>query len=650
MNLLEAFASSLCDETKWHAANNQNSKSIILKAGHLSMIFDNGSLRYISNGNCEIIRMIYASVRDKEWLTIKPVISDEDFAVKTDSFRIRYSCQYTSGNINFLAHYLIEGKADNSVIFSFDGEALNSFEKNRIGFCVLHPINNYAGETCQIIHSNDVSENLRFPDSISPDQPFYDIKSMKWKISGQDCSLDFFGDVFETEDQRNWTDASFKTYSTPLKIPYPVKIDKGVNISQRIELRIKAEAEVEVDKGTVLLRLYPEKMMRLPAIGIGRSTRKTLITDSEIKILEELRFDHYRVNIFLFSGNWKNNAEASVSEAERLSYPLEFALFFDDNFQDQVAEFIVWMKIRQPNISVINIFHKLYPATPGSIINIVSPILKKVLPHVNVGCGTNANFAQLNRNRPESDLFDNLIYSIQPQEHASDNITLVENLQGQGYTAESAKLFCNGKRIWVSPVTIQRRFNANKENYEQTLSYRSLPAQIDSRLMSLLGASWTAASIKYLSETGVEGITYFETVGERGIIQGDFPSRWPKDFKSVKGMIFPSYHLFKYVLDSKSFEVIGSQSSAPLKIDILALLNGINLKIILMNFTGVIQSVMLKDISGEFRMKQLNAGNFAEAVSDLNWYHDTSTIQIDPEEKLLLEPFSLSFIEGKVRT
>ena len=29
------------------------------------------------------------------------------------------------------------------------------------------------------------------------------------------------GDVFEMEDQRNWTDASFKTYCTPLRQPFP---------------------------------------------------------------------------------------------------------------------------------------------------------------------------------------------------------------------------------------------------------------------------------------------------------------------------------------------------------------------------------------------------------------------------------------------
>jgi hypothetical protein len=49
-------------------------------------------------------------------------------------------------------------------------------------------------------------------------------------------------------------------------------------------------------------------------------------------------------------------------------------------------------------------------------------------------------------------------------------------------------------------------------------------------------------------------------------------------------------------------------------------------------------------------MKQLNDGSFAKAASDLKWYQNQSATQIDPRKNLLLEPFSLSFIEGKVRT
>jgi hypothetical protein len=658
MTRIAGYASSLSNQIKWHGDHNDNDSQIILKAGCLAMLYENGNLRHVSNGKTELLRMIYSAVRDKDWLTLKPIITEEIIDIRNDSFSIQYKCHYHSEKIDFSAEYFIEGRSDNSISFIFRGKAVESLIKNRIGFCVLHPIRKLAGTECTIVHSNNESENLNFPLEISPHQPFTDIVSMRWVSEGNALKLDFYGDIFETEDQRNWTDASYKTYCTPLSLRFPAEVEKGTTISQRIEFKAavevegQAKAKIKAEKkynSPILITVYPGKRTRIPVMGIGSSSRPEPITGSEINIFRDLRFDHYRVDLFLFFPDWKVKAETAFAESIKLAYQLEFALFFDDDFDYQVTQFIFWIKDKKTDTGLFILYHRSSKTTPDSIISKVVPLLRNAIPGVKVACGTNSNFAQLNRNRPESDLFDLFTYSIHPQEHASDNITLVENLQGQGYTVESAKHFSNSKGIWISPVTIQRRFNANKENYEQTFNYSGLPSQVDSRLMSLLGASWTAASIKYLSEAGVEGVTYFETVGERGIIQGDFPSRWPEDFKSVKGMIFPLFHVFRFILDNKAFVVNASLSSDPLTVDILTLSHGIELKMILMNFTGVIQTVRLKDIYGEFRMKQLNAGNFSEAASDMKWYQKQSATQIDPVKKLLLEPFSISFIEGKVR-
>ncbi len=74
------------------------------------MIYENGNLRYISDGKNEIIRMIYPAVRDREWLTINPEITAETIEVNESSFRIEYKCLYNNGEINFSARYRIEGK------------------------------------------------------------------------------------------------------------------------------------------------------------------------------------------------------------------------------------------------------------------------------------------------------------------------------------------------------------------------------------------------------------------------------------------------------------------------------------------------------------------------------------------------------------
>ncbi len=637
--------SNLIEKDQICCGGHLSDPGVKLKAGSLSMIYEGGNLRYISAGKNEIIRMIYAAVRDKDWNTIRPEISDEKVISDKDSFKISYNCSYRSGDINFATVFRIEGKSDNSLVFSLDGEALTTFEKNRIGFCILHPVERYTGIDCKIIHSDKKTEICKFPVSISPNQPFLDISAMKWEIEDIKCSLGFFGEIFETEDQRNWTDSSFKTYCTPLTIPFPAKVKKGEKIIQSVEFRIESGTTVQKNnKESISITLNSEGRIAFPKIGIGRSTRPQPLTEAEINIFRNLEFDHYRIDIHLFESGWKTNAGLALTEAKKLNYPVEFALFLDENAVQQASEFTEWLYENNASIAVICLYHKDFRYTPDKLTDAVGPVLRKKFPGIVIASGTNSNFAQLNRNRPESKCSNLVCYSIQPQEHASDNLTLVENLEAQKYTVESALNFSGEKGIWVSPVNIQRRFNANTGNFETHPKDGELPQQVDSRLMSLFGAYWAAGSLKYLCESDAEGVTYFETAGERGLLQGDYDSRWPAGFQAVKGMIFPIFHVFRFILKYKSFKVVRSISSHPLMVELLTLTDGKEYKLIVTNLTHESHDVILP-VHGKYKTKQLNSDSFAKASSDMNWIETSFKITTYDGGRFLLPPFSTTFIE-----
>jgi len=382
-------------------------------------------------------------------------------------------------------------------------------------------------------------------------------------------------------------------------------------------------------------------------IGIGQSSRPEPLSDKEIQILKNLRFDHYRADLYLFSAGWRRRADLALLEAARLEYSLELAVFFDDDFMNQLPGFINWITSVNHLINTIIILHKSQASTPDSLLNNIGPLIRKALPDVKITSGTNANFRQLNKARPDYALADYICYSIQPQEHAGDNITLVENLQAQSYTVQTANQFAKGKEIWISPVNIQRRFNANIENYEQPFPGNTFPSQIDSRLMSLFGACWTMGSIKYLSEAGIKGVTFFESVGERGIFQGDLPSKWPEEFPSFRGMLFPVYFIFRYLLECKSYKVIKSNSSQPLKVISIVLSNGQDSKMILVNFSSEPQKVNFRNSyeGSSFKIKQLNADTFIDAVINADWLEAAQIISIQTKEELLLSSYSINFID-----
>jgi len=262
---------TLDQESKYYGGKEHRPPEITqLKAGSLSCQYEAGYLRYLKVGNKELLRMIYPAVRDHNWGTIAPQISNEKIVNGGDHFRIYYDCLYQAGEISFQAQYCIVGSSNGEVSFEMNGTCLQSFRKNRIGFNVLHPPE-AAGAKVVVKHTNGEEEGT-FPIYISPHQPFTDIQSLRWLLGDLWAKVEFEGDVFEMEDQQNWTDASFKTYSTPLAIPFPVKLSEGERISQSVKLSLM-NIRFEDDASENLIELSVGKERNnLPEIGVSQSS------------------------------------------------------------------------------------------------------------------------------------------------------------------------------------------------------------------------------------------------------------------------------------------------------------------------------------------------------------------------------------------
>ena len=66
-------------------------------------------------------------------------------------------------------------------------------------------------------------------------------------------------------------------------------------------------------------------------------------------------------------------------------------------------------------------------------------------------------------------------------------------------------------------------------------SAEALPSSVDPRQMSLFGAAWTLGSVKYLAESQVASVTYYETGGWRGVLEIEAGSPAPRQFRSIPG-------------------------------------------------------------------------------------------------------------------
>ncbi len=116
----------------------------------------------------------------------------------------------------------ITGNANGLITFDVTAEPRTPFLTARCGFAVLHPLEGIVGQPAIIEHVDGSREQAAFPDLIAPLQPFKEIRAIEHAVApGVTARCLMTGDVFEMEDQRNWSDASYKTYVRPLALPWP---------------------------------------------------------------------------------------------------------------------------------------------------------------------------------------------------------------------------------------------------------------------------------------------------------------------------------------------------------------------------------------------------------------------------------------------
>src|SRR3984885_9595291 len=241
----------------------------ILRAGPLSAELEAGNLRHIRYRGREMIRAISFIVRDNNWGTYAPQISQLDFHEGPDAFRVSYEA-LIEGEFRYSA--VITGENSGSLSFSGNGNAISDFLTNRTGFVVLHPIEGVAGTACTVEHVDGTIEETEFPLLIDPVQPMTALRAITHEfLPGLKVTCRMEGDTFEMEDQRNWTDASYKTYVRPLALPWPYSIAKGETIDQTVILAVSGTAgkNDSVDSRLTLTVGRQIAGSAMPPLGLG---------------------------------------------------------------------------------------------------------------------------------------------------------------------------------------------------------------------------------------------------------------------------------------------------------------------------------------------------------------------------------------------
>jgi hypothetical protein len=168
-------------------------------------------LAAVSIDGTVVVDRLYFAVRDPDWATIALRIDDTNVAVGEDDVTVSMAGATDDATTrgSFSLRLTIAGKRL-IVESTFAAEA--DLSVNRVGWCLLHPMSQVGSAVATDSPTGPSMSSL--PIAIAPHSPFTDLSAMEITTPSHRLAFTFTGDLFETEDQRNWIDASFKTFST----------------------------------------------------------------------------------------------------------------------------------------------------------------------------------------------------------------------------------------------------------------------------------------------------------------------------------------------------------------------------------------------------------------------------------------------------
>lgn len=630
-----------------------------LHAGPVRLTLENADLRYIYFGDVQVVLRLYVAVRDPNWNTIEPIFSNFTVDDRGDAFRVDLMARHVAGDVDFAWSGIIEGTPEGTVRYRMDGAPRRAFMRNRIGFCVLHPME-LAGVPATIETPNGTIEG-GFPDRIAPDQPFVDMISISHP-AGQEgrATIRFEGDLFETEDQRNWTDASFKTYSTPLRLPYPVEVTPADRIVQSVAISMEGKASLVPAAGRGAdVAVDINHLTPLPAIGFGAGS-KPLQGADEIESLRALKPSHLWVDLDLGNANWRSALISAAGNAAAMGASLDLSVIAgqDTRTWEPLAAAMAEERIDTgrvfafPPVTLPVVFPRHDLVTHPETANAAKDAFAGTA--ITVGGGTRAYFTELNRAADFLPLgqLDAVTYTINPQVHAFDNLSLIETLAAQAETVTSAREIAGDLPLIVGPITLKPRYNPNATSLPPELGPDQLPDAVDPRQLSLLGAGWTLASIHRLAAVGADALTYYELTGWRGLMERREGLTRRDLFPSIPGGLFPLYHVFAAVAWLGPTRVAAVTLADELSVEALALCDEDRVRLLVTNLTETERTVDVA-IPGirNMTVRVLDDTSYLEAAEDPAYFAKTEDAL--PGEQYIavnLRPFAIACVDGFSRS
>jgi hypothetical protein len=589
-----------------------------LTAGRLSADLAKGNLRTIRYDGIEVLRAVSYLVRDRDWGTYSPRIEDLWVEQGNGAFSVRYVAHCKGPEDSRLAISVHIAATERELIFEASALSPTGFETNRCGFCILHPIVGLAGSPAKVEHVDGRVNETRFPDRIDPWQPFKDMRAITHHVlPGVSAECRMEGDTFEMEDQRNWSDASYKTYVRPLALPWPYQIAANEPVRHRIVLSIRdtrSGQTTAAGSAAGAIRLEPgEHSGTMPAIGLIVAPDEAKAVLAARDLLSGIAPQEL---LFHFDPNAGHGADAlqdfaAIAALHRGRSTLEIALPCKQSPASETAEIAKQMQAAgfRPDAIMISPSVDRQSTPPGSTWPACPPLEEvyaaahEAFAGIRIGGGMLSYFTELNRKRVPADRLGFISHCTNPIVHAADDLSVMQTLEALPFITGSVRAIYGDKPYRIGPSTIPMRQNPyGNRTMDNPAGGRIPMANRDPRHNGRFAEAFALGYAIRVLDADLECLTLAALTGPFGLVAG-------KAEPTEEGGNRPLFTIVKLLSSLAGSAWIGCTSSHPSKV--LAFLSGSTLHIV--NLTAQEQSIDISAFGSDSQGKSMALAPFGTA-------------------------------------
>ncbi len=489
-----------------------------LAAGDAAATVDGAGVRGVTVGGHPLLRRVALVVRDAAWGTVRLAIDAADADAGGSGVVARGTAE--RGDVHLAWELRCRLEAGGRLLAHAELRARDASTVNRAGLVVLLDPAVARGAEARF-DGPDGPGSATLPDLVGPQVerdgrpsplvgPF--ARLHLGLRAGGAVDLAATGDLFELEDERNWTDGSFKVYSTPLRLGVPHELAAGATVRQELALGLRAPPTPAGLRRRTARPAPGPVVGGLPAIGTHLDAAAA---PADPDAVARLGLAHVRVDA------GPDGPPPALRERLRAARaPLELALHLDEAAVPD-PDALAWPLAQLGPVRVL--VHGSARCTPPELVAAVTAAVERAGLDAPVAGGTDRQFADLNRDRPPAAAWDGVVLPMSPQVHGRDDLTVVGALAGMPAVLDTARLVLGARAVHVSPLTMTPRTGPGSVPADAT------PGEARGRMARPLTAAWTLAAVGGLAAAGglVRSVTAFADAGPNGLFADADGARLP---------------------------------------------------------------------------------------------------------------------------